>query len=226
MLRTIVFSSLFAMGFCQGALAQSSNVQEAINVIVMFCVAGGEKVELSGVQGGGGGLELKKAGGQTGSDITISKSEARGLVDGIRREMNNVTASQASEARKCMQPYIERIVDMLLGAPSPKAPGLSYGEIFIEWPPSNSPCTVNYRIDMADQSIVPQGPYYRVPNIRLGPTPWTIRGTVRCSDGTFCESPGTLQSGRVDLRVGGTYRFLWNVTPRTQGGECQFSLQG
>ncbi|WP_156446865.1 hypothetical protein [Bradyrhizobium yuanmingense] len=225
MLRTFVIALQVVVGASPCAHAQKANVREAIDVIVMFCVAGGEKVELTGSLGGAG-LELKTTGGQAGSDIRISKSDARGLVDGIRREMNNVAAGQASEARKCMQPYIERIVDLLLGAPAPKAPTVSYGEIFIEWPPSNSPCTVNYRIDLADQTIIPQGPLYRVPNIRLGPASWTIRGGVRCSDGTFCESIGPLQSGQADLQFGRTYRFFWNVAPGTQGGECMFSLQG
>jgi hypothetical protein len=226
----VALGLLLVLGQTEAAIAQTKNVQDAVDVIVMFCVAGGEKFEVSGTGKGDGGLELKKEGKPSSADITISKSEARGLVDGLRREMSNVTANQASEARKCMQPYIERILDTLLGKASGTSPSthgdVAFGEIFIEWPPSPSPCTVNYRIEIADQHIVPQGPYYRVPNIRLGPTTWTIKGIVRCSDGTFCESPGSAQSGQLNLRFGGTYRFFWNVVPKAQGGECYFSLVG
>jgi hypothetical protein len=123
MFRRVLLGLLLASSQNHGALAQSKNVQDAIGVIVMFCVAGGEKFEVSGAQTGDGALSLKKEGGAD-ADITISKSEARGLVDGIRLQMNNVTANQASEARKCMQPYIDRILNTLLGSTQtpPSAP--------------------------------------------------------------------------------------------------------
>jgi hypothetical protein len=114
MFRGVVLGVLLAFSQNQEALAQTKNVQDAINVIVTFCMAGGEKLEVSGAVSGNGGLELKKEGGASSANITFSKSEAKGLVDGIRREMSNITANQASEARKCMQPYIDRIVDLIL----------------------------------------------------------------------------------------------------------------
>jgi hypothetical protein len=114
MYRACILGLLLIFGQNQGALAQA-NVQDAIKVIVMFCVAGGEKFEVSRTGSGSGGLELKKEGGASGAGITLSSnSEAMGLVDGINSAMSNVTASQASEARKCMQPYIDRIVDIYL----------------------------------------------------------------------------------------------------------------
>lgn len=119
-LTMLLSGLLLTLGFNQAALAQTnpSNIQDAINVIVMFCVAGGEKFEISGTTGGGdSGLELKKEGSGTGSGITISsKSGAKSLVDGINNAMTRVAASQASEARKCMQPYIDRIVDLYLSS--------------------------------------------------------------------------------------------------------------
>jgi hypothetical protein len=114
MFRWGVLGLLLTLGQTQGAVAQTKNVQDAINVIVTFCVAGGEKVEVSGAGNSDGGLELKKPGGAGATGITFSKSEAKGLVDGIRNQMSKVTADQASEARKCMQPYIDRIVDLIL----------------------------------------------------------------------------------------------------------------
>jgi hypothetical protein len=179
------------------AAAQTENVKDAINIIVTFCVAGGEKVEISR-DDRNEGITLSKGSTET----QFSRSEATGLVEGIRDGMNKITAGQASEARKCMQPYIDRILDVLLQrvGPSPHDSSLNIGResgvIFIEWPPSRSPCRVNYHIDIADQRIVPEGPRWQVPNIRLGPTNWTIQGRVDCADGSFCESPGNLQSER------------------------------
>jgi hypothetical protein len=122
-LRGIVVGMLLSFSQIQEVFAQSKNVQDAIDVIATFCVAGGMTSEVS-VTGKDGGVELKREGG---AGITISKSEARGLVDGIRREMSNISANQASEARKCMQPYIDRILDSLLGralpAGTPPKPG-------------------------------------------------------------------------------------------------------
>lgn len=213
------------------AAEQSKDVKEAIDVIVLFCVAGGEKFEVSGDAKVEGGLALKKFGVTGSADISISKSEARGLVEGLRESMNKVSAEQASEARKCMQPYIDRVLDILIGKPAvtkpPEAPEEDYGGIFIHWPPSPAPCSLNYGIEMAGQTIVPQGPNYRVPNIRLGKTTWVIRGNVRCADGSFCQSNGTMQSGQITLRRDETYAFNWGIIPGSPvGSECSFSLSG
>lgn len=109
--------------FClqQDALAQTKKVRDAVDIIVMFCVAGGAKFEVSSTGSGNGGLDLKKEGG---ANIQMSKSEARGLVDGIQNKMDKLTAEQASEARRCMQPYIARIVNLVLESDSvaPPAP--------------------------------------------------------------------------------------------------------
>jgi len=114
MYRRVLLGLLLLFSQNQGALAQA-NVKDAINVIVMFCVAGGEKFEVSSVGSGGGGLELKKESGTSSGAITLdSRSAAKGLVDGINSAMTSVSASQATEARKCMQPYIDRILDVYL----------------------------------------------------------------------------------------------------------------
>lgn len=206
------------------SLAQKDSVKDAIDVIVMFCVAGGERVEVSS----SGKTDEELTVRQGTSDVTISKSEAKGLVDGILQQMNGIAAGQASEARKCMQPYIDRILNVLLqGTPSSSPSAESVGDIYIEWPPSPAPCAVHYEINIGGRVVVPQGPHSQVQGIRLGPTRWTIRGTVSCADGSMCMSPGELQSGSVNLRAGSSYRFFWNVIPGTpRGSECQFALIG
>lgn len=100
------------------------NVKEAIDVIVLFCVAGGEEYQISGALNVEGGLALKKAGVTAGAEIQISKSDARGLVEGLRHEMSMITGEQATQARNCMQPYIDRIVNILLPPESKHVPQL------------------------------------------------------------------------------------------------------
>jgi hypothetical protein len=130
MTRLMFFGLLFAINLGQSAFAQSKNVQDAINVIVLFCVAGGDKVEISTLTNSSDAVELKTAGGSNAS-IRINRSSARGLVEGIIGEMNSVSANQASEARKCMQPYIERIVDLVLGKQMSAPPTLTQNAVWI-----------------------------------------------------------------------------------------------
>ncbi len=107
----------------------------------------------------------------------------------------------------------------------PISPDQQFGNIYIDTPPSFAPCMLNFHIDMAGRRIVPQPPRHLISNIPLGPTTWTIRGEVRCSDGSFCQSPGSQQSGIVTLRAGYTYVFRWWIVPGSpKGPECHFAL--
>ena len=99
------------------AQSEAENVQEAIKVITLFCLAGGEKYDLTTSGSLEGGISFKNNGAKGKGDITFSKTEAKGIVDGLRQEMSKASAEQASEARKCMQPYIDRILDAILGKP-------------------------------------------------------------------------------------------------------------
>jgi hypothetical protein len=114
MLRRMAFVLLLTFAGHENAVAQSDSVQKAIDLIVTFCVAGGEKFEISNIGNGGTGLQVKGQGaGATG--VTLStNSQAKGLVDGINNAMTTASAGQASEARRCMQPYIDRILDIYL----------------------------------------------------------------------------------------------------------------
>jgi hypothetical protein len=122
--RALLYALALALTANQHALAQQGNVEEAINVIVLFCVAGGERVEISGTASEDKGVEIRKSSGTSPTSISVSRSSARGLVDGIISQMNKPSADQASEARKCMQPYIERIIRLLLGGPATASPSL------------------------------------------------------------------------------------------------------
>jgi hypothetical protein len=82
-------------------------------------------------------LALRKIGVAGSADITLSKSEAQGLVEGLKGEMNSITGQQASEARDCMRPYIDKIISIILREESDDqaAAGHLYDEAYFvgEW---------------------------------------------------------------------------------------------
>lgn len=226
MVKSIIVGLLMVLIGTAGVKAQTQNVKDAIEVIVLFCVAGGDKFEISGTGTAEGGFSLKKIGVTGKADINISKSEVRGLVDGLKQEISKLGAEQASEARSCMRPYIDRLLNLILGSSTERGSD-RFGAIFIALPtyPTVVQCTVSFDIYLADQNIIPSPPLYRVANVRLGPSNWIIRGEVRCVDGAFCQSRGTSQSGNIDLRDGATYTFFWQMS-QVYGQECRFSLTG
>jgi hypothetical protein len=94
--------------------ASADPVKEAIDVIVLFCAAGGEQNRFALDGRVDGGFTLRRAGVAGGGSINITKAQAKGLVDGLQAQMNSVAGEQAAEARKCMKPHIDRILDVLL----------------------------------------------------------------------------------------------------------------
>jgi len=95
--------------------ATQDNVDEAVELIVLFCVAGGKEIRIESDTTLSGGVGLKVLGLAGETDLKITKSEAQGLVRGLRSKMDGASAQQASEARACMKPYIDRILNILLG---------------------------------------------------------------------------------------------------------------
>jgi hypothetical protein len=156
--RAATFGLLLAFSQNQEVLAQA-NVDDAIRVIVTFCVAGGEKFEVSG--SGGGSLELKREGGANTAGITLSsRTEAKGLVDGINNAMTSVTASQASEARKCMQPYINLVLEYLAKIPSgsfslPSTSGWNHNNSIMSIRSAGDRVTIFY--DQPRQGMIDEG---------------------------------------------------------------------
>lgn len=86
---------------------QNNNVDKAIQWIKEACVTSGREVEISGT--GKGEISIKRVGAEAGAEISIKQHD--GLPIAFGREM----MGQATEMRKCMGPYIERIVSALLG---------------------------------------------------------------------------------------------------------------
>lgn len=104
------------------ANAASDEIEQAIQLIVTFCVAGGESVKLVVSGDVEGGFALKRLGVVGEGTLEFSSEESKGLVRGLQNEINQLAAEQQSEARRCMQPYIDRMVNLLIGAEEAELP--------------------------------------------------------------------------------------------------------
>lgn len=84
-------------------------IEQAIEFLKSVCVVGGDSFQIS-VEGNG---ELNIKGlyksGLKGS-VRLDKKSLRGFADA----MSELNASQASEMRECMKPYIDGIISQLL----------------------------------------------------------------------------------------------------------------
>lgn len=102
------------------AFPATNSVKDAVDIIVLFCVAGGSSNTVSVDAKVDGGLSVKKygVGGEVG--VNLTNTQARGLVEGLKGELSKVTGEQATQARECMRPYIDRILNIILGS-EPKA---------------------------------------------------------------------------------------------------------
>jgi len=112
MLRLAPTLFVIFMSLATSAIAQNrdGNVQQAIDLIVLFCVAGGQEVTTEVREGSSDQISINSP----GRTVTLSSRQVRGLVDGISSTMTGLTAEQASEARNCMRPYIDRILSVLV----------------------------------------------------------------------------------------------------------------
>ena len=83
MYRGLMLSLALVCCDVQGTYAQSNNkIQDAIRVIVMLCVAGGERVEVSGTATGDGGRSLASYCNPTGAAALCAD-----LLEGLRRAL-------------------------------------------------------------------------------------------------------------------------------------------
>ena len=239
MFRTVALVTLLLTVYPANILAQSENVKDAIDVIVLFCVAGGEKFDIKGNAEVEGGLSIKKLGAKGVGNISISKTEAKGLVEGLSREMDKASADQASEARACMQPYIDKILSIILSETSPDS-SISGGKVEQAAPREESFASVKIRMvslrsDTGSLCIVDGGIYFNgqfVPlhrgvsatgltRISSGSTKWVIEGEVLCQGTMICESKGEESSGSINLLPGRNYVLVgWN----SRGRRCHFWL--
>lgn len=98
-------------------VAQPAKVQEAVDILLKLCVAGGERIVISGGGDTGVDISLKKLDvmGQVRGEIKIDKTEARGLVDGLSSALSQISAEQADKVRECIKPYRDAIMSLILG---------------------------------------------------------------------------------------------------------------
>lgn len=101
-----------AVNTVSAAVDNESNVEKAIGFLKQACVTSGSSLDVK--VDANGSLRLK---GLLGSGIkgsvVLSKQETSGLADAA----SAIAANQATEMRKCMAPYIEKIISsMLVGA--------------------------------------------------------------------------------------------------------------
>jgi hypothetical protein len=95
---------------------QPANVQQAVDTMVRLCIIGGhtEANTVSGTGGADVSLRTLDVKGNLTGQITINKSNAEGLVNGINNAMSQVAADQADKMRDCLKPVRDRILDLLL----------------------------------------------------------------------------------------------------------------
>jgi hypothetical protein len=90
-----------------GLAADSKSINTAIEWLKTACVSG-EDLEIKAE--GNGGISFLKKGVQ--GRLYFSKKDARGVVHSLQGE---VQRDNLQEQRECMQPYVDRILDAILG---------------------------------------------------------------------------------------------------------------
>lgn len=106
--RALLVSVLLACLSATTELRADDQVEKAIRVLTTLCVSGGTvtHVDYSKSQFS---METNKG------SVSVAKSEAQGLVDGIGTKLNSLAAEQADKARECMRPYLEQVLALLSG---------------------------------------------------------------------------------------------------------------
>ena len=118
-----------SLGFCvlfvagAGAQQTSPDIQNTVDIMVRLCVAGGHIQALVGGGAGGADVSLRRLDvtGHLEGQITVNRSNAEGLVNGIDNALSQVAAAEADKVRDCLGPVRQRVLDILLPAPKAEA---------------------------------------------------------------------------------------------------------
>jgi hypothetical protein len=118
------FFILFSSAGAQEAQPNIQNIDNIVNLWVKLCVGGGHVEALTAGGSGGADISLRSLDvkGHLAGEVTVSRSNAEGLVKGIDNAMSQVAAAEADKVRICLQPVRERLLDIMLPAPKAKAP--------------------------------------------------------------------------------------------------------
>ena len=125
MRAALLFASIATLLNASAARTQTANdVQFAIDAIYSLCVGGGGAVSVSGGGKADASLSLKSTGRIQG-EVTISRSDAKGLVQGLNNALSSLAAEQADKVRDCIEPYRDRIMNLVLSPPPSARPSPS-----------------------------------------------------------------------------------------------------
>jgi hypothetical protein len=124
--------------------ASSNNVQLAIQAITILCVGTSTDEQLSLNTGSAAGVSVGRvdAGGDSlGPEARLNRKSIQGLVVGLNNVVSGLAAEQANRARDCMKPYLDRIVNAIIGDAPPhhKPPGAKPPTRPGVQPPINAP---------------------------------------------------------------------------------------
>ena len=101
---------------------EQSQIDEAVKFLNSACVTGGESLQITRTDSGS--LNMKSL--NNVDSVTLNKSSLEGFADAA----SALGASQATEMRECMQPYVDKILSVMLTSYS--QPGQSGPEISSE----------------------------------------------------------------------------------------------
>jgi hypothetical protein len=118
------FFSLFLILWLGSTALAQNKVDKAIDILITLCVAGGETVEI-----GSNDSDLKIASSDDDSQVNVKKSQYRGLIGGLSKELTKLSSEQADSARECLRPYIDRILVIVLEEVEEKPEGEQTTEI-------------------------------------------------------------------------------------------------
>ena len=112
----LLFASIATLLNAPAVRSQNTNdIQFVIDAIFSLCVGGGGTVSVSASGNADDSFSLRKSdtAGRV-REVTIDKSEAKGLVAGLNNAISSVAADQADKVRECIKPYRDRIMNMVL----------------------------------------------------------------------------------------------------------------
>jgi hypothetical protein len=94
----------------------AAEFKQIVDTMIRLCMGGGHIESKSGTGAGGAEVSLKSldARSQVKGEISISRSNAEGLVNGLDNAMTNIAANEADKVRDCLKDDRARLLDVML----------------------------------------------------------------------------------------------------------------
>ncbi len=131
--------SVFMIVAAQSLGGETDRIEQAkqiTDLILRLCIANGsENVE---IRREGNSVEV----GTKGAYQRLDTRESSGLIGGISKEITELSAQQASEARACTQKYLQKVLDFILEPKSPPRPALSAPGPTVSAPSGSVACSL------------------------------------------------------------------------------------